>query len=581
MTKSPLFYVCFFFFYGGSLFSEASDQEIKLSLKRIQSLCVIEDYQEAKIVCEKAIEKYSHNLFLQKEYMRTLALNLEEEKALSLFKKFEHFLDFEKKDRHLIEELSWSILTKGLYSDQYETKLASIVGAYLTKDVRSLFFLLKGMQDGNANVRGLSIMLASQFPDVPLKKEFKRLLHEEKLWSIRLEVIKAIGHLKLKEFYPDLEEIFLSSSTSIDEKGFALEGLINMTETISLEKLNQLFKSPYAALRQFACSIALHLQIPEAKEEIIKCLEDKSGYVRQMAIFAYSLYFHELDTLENQKRIFEQSLKDFNPQVALIGIWGYVLIDSDKATLEIKKYLESSSETIRHFASSILASCGERTSSLAYQVMHTHPDHFVKVNAALGLLGQNLYVKEAYDTIYNFLNKEKRKLDFKEFPFRELTLSQLNHTSDTTLYPETVDMQVRLSLVNLLAQGQDARALELMKNYLQVAHSNIAAIACASLLQEGDQSSLSLVQSLLEDKNPEIRIQAAVMLASLGKDSSVLHVLEKAYSKVNHENKQMILEAMGSIATSKNLPFFIEVFEEPFYVRKILAASSLLRSLYH
>ena len=74
-----------------------------------------------------------------------------------------------------------------------------------------------------------------------------------------------------------------------------------------------------------------------------------------------------------------------------------------------------------------------------------------------------------------------------------------------------------------------------------------------------------------------VRIQAALALAIIGKDKAALPILEKAYFEVDHEMKLNILGAIGNIGTKDSFPFLIKVLQEPFLILRIAAASSIVQ----
>jgi HEAT repeat protein len=107
----------------------------------------------------------------------------------------------------------------------------------------------------------------------------------------------------------------------------------------------------------------------------------------------------------------------------------------------------------------------------------------------------------------------------------------------------------------------------------------ITGVAAATLLQEGDETSLEVVRQLLNDPDPNVRLQACLVLAMLGRDETVLKDLQGAYVGADHERKLHILEAMGRVASVESFHFLISVFNEPFPILRTAAAAALIQSL--
>src|SRR5579859_1628027 len=68
-------------------------------------------------------------------------------------------------DRNLLEELSWGVLKKAMGSTQHNVRLASLIGMYLTHDVRAAGQLVKMMRDSNAMIRSVAVQMAADYGD--------------------------------------------------------------------------------------------------------------------------------------------------------------------------------------------------------------------------------------------------------------------------------------------------------------------------------------------------------------------------------------------------------------------------------
>jgi len=203
---------------------------------------------------------------------------------------------------------------------------------------------------------------------------------------------------------------------------------------------------------------------------------------------------------------------------------------------------------------------------------------------ALGLIGQRKEVQAAADCLYTFLTEEKRMWmwDNRMNPlFQTLSPSQVRHIDQIPNYPEAIDQMTRLNLVSMLAMVDDPRAIDALKSFLQRKTWHITGVAAAILLQEGDDASLEIVRGLIEDPNPQVRLQACLVLALYGKDETVLKELQGAYVGAEFEMKLHILEALGSIGNEDSFGFLMKGLEEPFPLLRIASAAALIQSLNH
>ena len=100
--------------------------------------------------------------------------------------------------------------------------------------------LIEEMRSSNALLRSLAIHMAANFGDTPLQEELARLLKEEKVWNVKLEVIKAVGQLRMLRTRPQLIEIIGNPKTLVEEKAAAMISLISLYETVEVQELQQL-----------------------------------------------------------------------------------------------------------------------------------------------------------------------------------------------------------------------------------------------------------------------------------------------------------------------------------------------------
>lgn len=236
----------------------------------------------------------------------------------------------------------------------------------------------------------------------------------------------------------------------------------------------------------------------------------------------------------------------------------------------------------RRMAAAALAAAGDRGLALSVKTLKASEDPYVKANIALGLLGQRIEVKMGCDLIYEFLQSEKRMWMWDTRPnplFRILAPSQVRHVDQIPNYPEAIDQMTRLNLVSLLALVEDARALPALKTFLQRKSWGITGVAAATLLQEGDETALEVVRKLLDDADPNIRLQACLVLAMLGREESVLRDLQGAYAGADHEKKLHILEALGRVGNANSYSFLVGVLREPFPILRVAAAAALIQSV--
>ena len=391
--------------------------------------------------------------------------------------------------------------------------------------------------------------------------------------------------LRLCELKGDLKEIIGNPRTLAEEKASAIVALVSMYDSIDREELLCLVQSDRAGLRHLASEVIVHLNMKHELDLLLPLLRDSSSDVRISALNALALMRVEKVGNVSVSALVQESVNDPIPEVAITA--GYVLLLCNEAEGSrcLSKWLRSPNAEWRHLASAALGASGKYGLKLALKEIRESTDPYVKVNLALGLVGQRVQVNMACDMIYNTFKEEKETLwmwDTHSNPlFRSLAPSRVKHIEHIPHYPAVVDQLVRLDLLSVLSILRYPKAQAAVKDFLQMRTWGVTGAAAATLLQEGDEGGLVAVRDLLSDPDEKIQIQAAMILAMVGSDPSAVKVLQGAYPLVDREMKVHILEALAHIGDPSSIPFLLDILKEPFQVLRVVAASALIQCLYH
>ncbi len=220
----------------------AAEQKI---IKNVYAHLLIHDASSAVQCARRGIDAYPECHALRYALIRALSEQGEELQALDEWKQ----LSTGQNSRHLLEVLSWGVLRKGERSSQLVIRINALLGASFTRDARAVPLLIEEMRSSNALLRSLAIHMAANFGDTPLQEELARLLKEEKVWHVKLEVIKAVGQLRMLRTRPQLIEIIGNPKTLVEEKAAAMIALMGLYETVEVQELNRLIRSNRAGTR--------------------------------------------------------------------------------------------------------------------------------------------------------------------------------------------------------------------------------------------------------------------------------------------------------------------------------------------
>ena len=567
---------------SGTLFADLSEDEFR---KRIYAHLMISDRISAVDEGKRAVEEHPGSKPLQQAYIRALCEKGDETEAMEQWVETSIKFKEEKFDRRMLEVLAWGVLTKGESSSQLNIRLNSMLGAAFTHDAKAIPMLLEQMRSSNALIRSIAIKLATSFGDAPLKDEIARLLREEKVWYVRLDVIQAVGMLRMHEAKAELKEIIGNPRTLAEEKASAIVALVSMYDTIDRDELLGLVRSDRAGLRQLAAEVISHLNMTNEVDLLLPLLRDSSPDVRISALNLLALLRVQKIGKFLVTDLLEKSVKDSAPEVAITAAYVLLLLDEKEGSRLLGGWLKSENAEWRRLASAAVAVSGKYGLRLALREIKETKDPYVTVNLAMGLIGQRIQVKVACDAIHKAFDQEKNTLwmwDSHSNPlFRSLAPSRVKHIDHIPHYPVVVDQLTRLDLLSVLSIVRYPKAQAAVKGFLQTRSWGVTGAAAATLLQEGDEEGLAAVRELLNDPDEKIRVQASLILAIVGSDPSAVKVLQNAYVHVDRDMKVHILEALAHIGDPSSIPFLLDILKEPFQVLRVVAASALIQCLYH
>lgn len=571
-------YVLFFLLFSSVSFALTEEKWEK----RIYSHLLIKDDLQAIQEAKKAIERFPDSLLLRKALLYALCQSGSEMQAWDQWCYLCPSIQDYKKERHLLEMLSWSALNKGQSATQISVRFNTLIGATLTKDAKAIPMLLKSMRDSNALLRSSAIKLCVQFRDEVFKKELTALLKQEKVWYVRLEAIRAIGALHIHELIEPLQAIIEDSSALLEEKTAAMMAVVEMSSQISRQKLEGLITQSRSLLRQLAAEIIAHFERTQDSDLLVQLLSDSSAEVRISALNALALLRVKCIEKKSIKKLVRGCLEDPSPLVAITA--GYLLLINQEKIGEttLAHWLQSENLKWQRLAAAAIVASGRFGVDLAFKSIYQAKDPYVRLNLCIGLIGQREHITIACDTIFSILSQESGLWMWDKQThalFSPITPSDMVHIETIPNYPQIVDQLVRLDVLSFLNFVHYPKALQLVKDFLQKKDWTITS-AAAVLLQEGDEIASELVSSLLDDSDGKVRMQAALVLGLMYRDPIAVDVLQKVYPHVDQRMKIYILEALAQIGDPSSIPFLLEILKEPFQTLRIVAASALIQCLY-
>lgn len=515
-------------------------------------------------------------------YIKALAKAGDEKEMLSVWRSYVERFPSEASNHEIIECMSWGVIENASHCQSPVVRTMAFLAAFFAQDAKGVEILYRGLKENNSFLRGVAVQLAANMRDAKLRDEVLSMLKKEQVWTVRLEVIKAVGSMKIFEAKPALTAIIESETSAAEEKAAAISAIVNLLDTADRNEIARLACSERAGLRILAAHAIAFLDLQDQIDLIIPLINDNRAEVRAAALGAVGSLRVAAFNGQSIQTLVRPRLKDLDVQVAITAAWVLLLNDPVEGQKEMEHWLYDRSPETRLLAASALARSGKYGFPLVWNAFQASSDFYVKMNLALGLIGQRVHCNEACMALNAGMDRMHERWMWEEAGlFRYLAPSTVEHNPAIPNYPEAVNQSVRLEILNILALMKFPGAQQGIKRFLQERTWGITGLASALLLSEGDDEAVVLVKNLLNDPNEKVRIQAALILAFWDAGEESLSVLQNSYKTANREMKERILEGIGRVKSSASLAFLIENLGESSQTLRIIAASSLLQSLYH
>lgn len=559
---------------------QAIPQEDQLA-RRVQAHLALQDLQTALEEAQQALKCYPQSAVLLEKYIQVLAGLGCEKEMVNAWETYIQFFPDKALERGLIEDMAWGVLTKAAHSSSLVMREMGLLAAYFSQQTKSVSILYQGLRDSNYAIRAMAVKFASHYHDYKLIEEIKRLFRQERIWSVRQQVLKAIGRMKIMELRADLETLIASDESSAEEKALAIDALLKLLDTINRTEVERLVASHRAGLRLLACESIAYFQSMRDLDQLFILVTDASPHVRREALQAIG----KLKPQENEEVVLNCArlgMQDAHPEVALSAAWLLTLYRPDESRPIFVRYLQNDRREVRALAAAALSATGRYGLALMQEQFRLHPDAYVRLNLALGLIGQREMVEEAAACVKSLILTEKERWGSLECGIFEAVINRPSRKEqDPSTTPEMENQLARLQLLNLLAVLKTPDIEQVIRQYLIERSWGISATATAVLLTEGDETAVEAVQMLLKDPQPRVRLQAALVLSMWSREESAIQALEEGYVTPDRELKARILEGLGRIGSMRSVPFLIQTLKEPSQTLRLIAAMALIQCLNH
>lgn len=545
-------------------------------IMRLEALRVLKDPVLSVQSADTALREYPQQKKILERAIMLYADAGDRERLFQNYRKYQEL--YPEVNRDLVEEMAWGVIETGSQSQAPITRIIAMVAGAMSNDSRGIRILAKGHQDSHRLVRLLAGEFSCHFRDATLQEIVLVRLQQEKDYAIRLALTKGCGNMGMKEAEPILLQIISNERTRAEEKVAAIASLVNMKQSADRKEVESFVRSPRAGLRMLGSELLRWNNRREDDDLVLVLLEDANPDVKASAIETAGLLGLKAADLDR----LEALAKERNPEIALRAAWWMTLQNPARGQKLFQPYFLSEKSQERQLAAAFLARTGRYGFPLTINAFQATTDPFVALSLAQVLIEERKEPALAARYIREFLQHQKERIAKKSSGIAEwIALATDDDSSDIPNLKEASNQMVRLELINALAIEGDPEALEAVKALLKERSWGVTGVAASLLLTEGDPEAADLIKELLKDPSDKVRLQAALVLGIWGRSPDALSTLEQLYPRASRDQKEHILEALGSIGDSSSLPFLVERMNEHQQVLRMIAASSVLRTLYH
>ncbi len=527
-------------------------------LDRIALHSIVGDSRTALKEARDALDRFSEDKKLQRAVIKALAANSNDRLALK------KLLGWSLENRApLLEDIAWSTLRTAFDSASPIARVFSLIGAVMTQDANALPFLRQALRDPNSFIRTVAATLAPQLGDRDLNSDLLNRLSYERVWHVRVELLRSLGKLRREESRVALESFLRLYDSSQEEIAAAIAALINLFEKPSEEEIHRLASASRYGFRVLACELIGRHGLKEFQPILEKALKDSHFAVRATAIKAFAVL-----------NIHPPLVRDTNPVVAITAAWAQALYSPSCGQKKLKAWLSYSNSKVRRLASVALAKTASQNPKLAIEEMQKNRDPFVRLNLAVGLFSQRIALEESSQVIKEFLDSEKGPVIWREdvqglFEFIDQNDQPFNAGNQAT----------RLELLAMLATVRFTGIQQSIEQFLEESRWELSGDVTSLLLKEGSSAVVPMIEEMVMQADDKKKLQAALVLAIMHHSKKAVSVLKELYPKSNRDEKIQILEALGWAADKEAIPFLIDAMQSPFASLRVVAAATLLQAL--
>lgn len=568
-------YFFFLFICAGSLSANEQHERARLALS-------LHDTSMASVIIEQlyaADPKDTHTLQLLFRY-------LSQTKDLEAMRQLWVKIDQNKIQlpSETLEHIAWTVIATSARANHPRIRAEALFSAAGTQDVRAVSLLLSFLFDPHEYIQELALQVAERYPDAPVQARAVELT-QSAFPKIKIAAARLLVAQKAASACSVLQQMLTDENLSEEDRVEVATLLAQISEKVDSEFVHQCIHDQRPAVRILAATCASRMPSAESTSMMLPLLDDPSIGVRRQAMVSIGLW-KDLLSQEEQKFVAERSfslLHSPSRDVAATAAWLLCLSTEAKEQEEGATFLLSlirgSAEQARLACSKIVC-LGMRGVELAHRAIPQTTDPLCQMNLSAFLLRHRAYVQEAAKMLKSALSAYPSLLEGDE-EVLWIGPSKIAHHPAIPRLPESQDLLIRLQLTSLQCYAGEPVEKQNIEKVLSDRAWGSTVAAAGLIFSEFSSSLDEVLTPLLSHEIEIVRVQAALLLATIGKSHKAANILWEQFEVASKEGKEALLLGFGSLPPEQVSKKLVPLLFDSSPIIRTRAAGALLASLYH
>ncbi len=483
----------------------------------------------------------------------------------------------------LLEKIAWVIIGKASVAYHPKIRFEALIAGATSNDAKGVDIVHRLMLDPHEMLAQIAIEVAGYFPDECIQLRAISILKNDTI-TFKLAAAKLLSQQKAPQAIPLLTSLMCDEALSEKDQVAVASYLAQAVETLDDATVIAYAQDSRSSIRALAAAYTLQKPSKTNLLAIISLLNDPSISVQKIAIPTLGLWQEMLkDNAEVLLTTFQKHLQSTDATIAANAAFSLCISNNPSAQKMAVDWFEHTITTASPqkalIATSRLIKCSSNAIPLLKRLLSANIDPICRLNIAACLLQHRVELSLANETVQNFPVQQLLSIHDDSI-FSAIGKTEITHDPAIPRLPESIDLNVRLNLIALRSFANlTINRIELEKMFHDRSWG-VCANAVGFAFSELEPSLEQVIKPLLSHDVELVRIQAALLYATISKSPEAAATLGREYEKASREGKELAIMGFSVLPASSSLPYLTPLLFDSSLSTRTKAAGALLSSLY-